>query len=129
MAQPRDQAIDLDAWQLAALARLGTLCHLNFDFLTIIQIFRRHPETSGCDLFNRAGWVIAIFTQFKPRRILATFARVRFRTDTVHRNRQCFMCLRAQRAKRDSRRYQTFAYNSDRFHLFNLNRILHRFEI
>ena len=54
MAQSCDQAINLDSGQLATLAGLGTLCNLDFNLFTIIQIFGRDTKPTRCDLLDRA---------------------------------------------------------------------------
>ena len=43
-----------EARQLATRARLGTLCNLNFNFLTIVEIFGSDPKPPRCNLFNGA---------------------------------------------------------------------------
>src|SRR5690606_15376499 len=50
MAQARDEFGDLEAWQLAAFARLGALRDLDFDFTALVQVLRRDTETAGGDL-------------------------------------------------------------------------------
>ena len=46
MAHPGDVGVDLVTGQLAALAGLGPLGHLDLDVVSVDQILRRHPEAT-----------------------------------------------------------------------------------
>ena len=74
VAEPRDQAVDLDAGKLAALAGLCALRHLNLNFLAVVQIFRGHAETARGNLLDRAGRVVAILAKPEARRVFAALA-------------------------------------------------------
>ena len=74
MAQFGNKRIHLDAWQLAALARLCPLRDLNFQLFTIIQIFGCHAKPARGNLFNRTGRIIAIFAQFETGGIFPALA-------------------------------------------------------
>ena len=52
-ADPRDVVVDLVARQLAALARLGALGHLDLDLVGVDQVVDRHPEAARRDLLDR----------------------------------------------------------------------------
>ena len=108
----------LDAGQLPAFTGLGALCDLDFDLAAVVQIFRCHTEPPRCDLLDCTGRIVAIGAGLVARCILAAFTGIGFGPDTVHRDRQCFMRLRAERAQRDAGRYQALADIGDRFDFF-----------
>ena len=52
MACLGDNLVHLEAGQLTALSRLGTLGHLDLDLFGIHQVFGGHTETSGGNLLG-----------------------------------------------------------------------------
>ena len=52
MTQPRDVVIDLVSGQLAALAGLGALRHLDLDLVGIHEVRRGHTEAARCHLLD-----------------------------------------------------------------------------
>ena len=129
VAKPGNQAVNLDAGKLAALAGLCALRNLDLDFLATVQIFGGDTKPPGGDLLDRAGRVVAILAKLEACRVLSTLAGIGFRADPVHRDRQRFMRLRAQRAKRDSGRYKSLADAGDRFNILKLDRLAANLEI
>src|SRR5947207_1006152 len=79
--------VDLAAGQLAALAGLGALCHLDLQHIGIDQVFGGDPEPAGSDLLDRRAHRIAVRQRLEPRGFLAAFAGVRLAADAVHRDR------------------------------------------
>ena len=115
---------NLEARQLPALARLGTLRDLDFDFLSGPQIFCRDAEASARNLLDRRIGIVAVGIGFEARRVLAALARHRLCANAVHRNRQSFVRLGAECAQRHSRRDKSFAYFSDRLDLVDYHGLL-----
>lgn len=69
VTQACNQGIHLAAWQLTALAGLGTLSHLDLHHIGTAQIFRRDTKATGCYLLDfgplygaMAGWVFTALT-------------------------------------------------------------------
>ena len=129
VAEPRDQAVDLDAGKLAALAGLCALRHLDLDFLAVVQIFRGHAETARGNLLDRAGRVVAILAKPEARRIFAALAGIGLGADAVHRDRQRLVRLGAERAERDARRDKPLADAGDGFDILDFHRLGNRLEI
>ena len=40
------------SWQLTALTRLGTLCHLDLNLICRGEVLGRHTKSTGCNLFD-----------------------------------------------------------------------------
>ena len=60
MAHPSDEFRDLEARQLAALARFSALGDFNLNFTTLIKVLCRHAEATRGDLFDCRIGVVAI---------------------------------------------------------------------
>ena len=54
VARLGDDFIHLKSWQLTALARLRSLCHLNLNLLCIDQVLGRYAKSSRCHLLGFA---------------------------------------------------------------------------
>ena len=93
VANLRDPRIDLRSRKMAALARLGSLCHLDLNLLCAHQILARHAEASGCDLFDRGVSIDAILSDMEPGGILSALAGVRLAMQMVHRDGHGLMGL------------------------------------
>ena len=104
--------------QLAALARLRALRHLDLQLVRVDQVFRSNTEASRSHLLDLRTQRIALlhrdvdddardarlerFALAHERitsGILATFAGIRFAADAVHRDRQRRVCLCRDRAQ------------------------------
>ena len=86
--------VDLLPGQLAALAGLGALRHLDLDVVGVGEVLRGHAEPAGRDLLDRAaplGVVEAV-------RVLAALTGVGLRAEPVHRDREGLVRLLADRA-------------------------------
>jgi hypothetical protein len=59
-AAPRDVLVHLVAGQLAALAGLGALRHLDLQLVGVHQVVRRHAEAARGHLLDRAAAPVAV---------------------------------------------------------------------
>ena len=100
VAQTGDQGGDLVAGELAALAGLGALGHLDFNLLRTGQISRRHTEAAAGHLFDRGVGQIAVFAALETFGILAAFSGVGLAPDAVHRDGEGLVGFRTEGAQR-----------------------------
>src|SRR2546422_10161855 len=89
----RNPRINLVARQLAALARLGALRHLDLQVLGVDQVLAGDAEPRRRDLFDGAPPRVAVRVSRVPGRILAALASVRLAADAVHRDGDRFVRL------------------------------------
>ena len=85
--------VDLVARQLAALAGLGALRHLDLDVVGVGEVLRGHAEPPGGDLLDRAAPLGVVETVG----VLAALAGVGLAAQPVHRDRQRLVGLLADR--------------------------------
>ena len=95
-----DPRVDLVARQLPAFARLGPLRHLDLDVVGVDEVLAGDAESRRGDLLDGAAPRIAVRVGDVARRILAAFAGVRLAAEAVHRDRQRFVRLLADRSVR-----------------------------
>ena len=100
------------AGQLAALAGLGALGHLDLQHLGVDQILRRHAETAGGDLLD-----FRVLLGLVARRILPALAGIRTRTQAVHGDGQRLVRLRRQCAQGHAGAVEAREDSADRFDL------------
>src|SRR5262245_14221879 len=100
MAHLRDHIIHLMAGELAALARLCPLYHLDLHHVGVDKIFGCHSEAPGRDLLDGGAHAIAIRQRLVAVSLLAALAGVGFAADPVHRYSESRMRLAADRAER-----------------------------
>ena len=110
--------VHLEARQLAALTRLGALCHFYLYLVGIHQIFRSDSETSGCHLLNGAAHI-----RSEACGVFTAFARIASPMQPVHGNCHCFMRFLTDSAERHGARNETFQYVFHRFHFVYGNRV------
>src|SRR5439155_26125942 len=97
-AHLRDPRIDLGPGELAALAGLGPLGHLDLKIGAVDEILAGHAEAAGGHLLDGAPPPVAVGITRVARRVLAALAGVRPAADAVHRDRQGLVRLLADRA-------------------------------
>src|SRR5690606_25153386 len=96
---PRDRIVDLAAGQLAALAGLRALRHLDLELVGVREIPDRDAEAAGRDLLDRGAARVAGRQRLEPRRILATLAGVALPAQAIHRDRERLVRLGRDRAE------------------------------
>src|SRR5690606_23989992 len=99
VADPCDRLVDLAAGQLAALAGLCALRHLDLQLVRVREIPDRHAEAARRDLLDRRAARIAGRQRLEARRILAALAGVALAADAVHRDRERLVRLGRDRAE------------------------------
>ena len=95
-----DVAVDLVARELAALARLGALRHLDLDLVGVREVVDRHAEAARGHLLDRGAARVAVGVGDVARRVLPALAGVRLAADPVHGDRERLVRLARQRAER-----------------------------
>ena len=100
VAHLRNPGVHLEAGQLAPLARLRALRHLDLQVVGVHQVLAGHAEPAGGDLLDRAPPEVAVYIRDVARRILASLAGVRLAAQAVHRNGERLVRLGADRAVR-----------------------------
>ena len=99
VADPGDDLIHLVARQLAAFAGLCALRHLDLQFARVHEVVARDAEAARGHLFDRALFRIAVGKRNVALLILAAFAGVRCRAETVHGDRHGLVRLLADGAE------------------------------
>mmetsp|Transcript_62362 Transcript_62362/g.174233 ORF Transcript_62362/g.174233 Transcript_62362/m.174233 type:complete len:1082 (+) Transcript_62362:2016-5261(+) len=87
-ARRGDVAGDLGARQLAALAGLGALRHLDLQLLRVGEVLHRHAEAARGDLLNGGLHGVAFGRGLVADGVLTALARVGEAADAVHRLRE-----------------------------------------
>ena len=100
VAHPADVLVDLVAGQLAALAGLRALGHLDLQLVGVDEVVDRHAEAPRGDLLDRRAAQVAVGVAAEAARVLAALARVRAPAEAVHRDRQRLVGLGGDRAER-----------------------------
>ena len=94
----RDPGIHLVPGQLAALARLRALRHLDLQIGAVHQVLARDAEPRRRDLLDRAAPPVAVGVGHVARGIFAALAGVGLAAEPVHRDRQRLVRFLADRA-------------------------------
>ncbi len=117
-----DPRVHLVGGKLAALARFGTLRHLDLQVVGVDQVLARDAEPAARDLLDgRAAQVAAGVGQIAVG-VLAALARVGPAAEPVHRDRQGLVCLGRQGAVRHGSRHEPLDDLADRFDLVQRDR-------
>ncbi len=123
MAHPGDNLVDLLTRQLAALAGLRALGHLDLQLVGVDQILTGDAEASRRDLLHRAAPPVAVVVADVTRLVLAALTGVALAADAVHRNRQCLVGFLADRAEGHRAGRETVQDRLDRFDLVERHRL------
>ena len=100
VADAGDFLIDFVAGQLAPLAGLGPLGHLDLQLLGADQVFAGHAEAAAGHLLDGATAAVAVGVGLEADRVFAPFARVALAADAVHGDRQRLVRFARDRAVR-----------------------------
>src|SRR5207237_3199793 len=110
----RDPRIDLPSRQLAALAGLGALGHLDLQIGRVDQVLARDAEPPGGHLLDRAPTPVTVGIAPVPRRVLAALAGIRAPADAVHRDGEGLVRLLADGAVGHRASGEPLQYRLDR---------------
>src|SRR5690606_26769588 len=99
VADPRDRLVDLAARQLAALAGLRALRHLDLQLVGVREIPDCDAEAPGRDLLDRRAARVAGRQRLEARRVLAAFAGIALAAQAIHRDRERLVRLGGDRAE------------------------------
>lgn len=80
----RNPGPDLVARELAALARLGSLRHLDLDVVRVGEVFSRDTESPGRDLFDRRSALRVVINSIATIPLPAFGDSVTFGVDNTH---------------------------------------------
>ena len=100
VAHRADVLVDLVAGQLAALAGLGALGHLDLQLVGVDEVVRGDAEAARGDLLDRRAAQVAVGVGLEAPRVLPALAGVRAAAEAVHRDRERLVRLRRDRAER-----------------------------
>ncbi len=95
---PGDPRVDLVSRQLAALARLGPLRHLDLQVVGVDEVLAGHPEPAARHLLDGRPPEVAVGVGEEPVGVLAALAGVGPRAQPVHRDREGLVRLGRDRA-------------------------------
>ena len=107
VAHVRDFVGNFMPRQLPAFARLGALGHLYLNHLRVSKVFYRYAEPAAGDLLDCAVERIAV-ALIVSGRVLAAFAGVAHRAQTIHGKGNCFVGFLADRSVRHRARAEAF---------------------
>src|SRR5207249_9907836 len=92
--------------ELAALARLGALRHLDLQLVAVDEVVAGHAEAARGHLLDGAPPPVAVRVALVADGILAALAGVRLAADPVHRDGEVLVRLAADRAERHRARLE-----------------------
>ena len=95
-----DPGVDLLAGQVAALAGLGALGHLDLNLKGTAQVTARHAKARACHLLDRGVLGVTVSQRGLATRVLAALAGVGTAVQAVHGDGHALVCLFANRAVR-----------------------------
>ena len=117
-----DPRVDLVAGELAALAGLGALGHLDLQIVRIDEVLAGDAEASGGHLLDGAAPLVAVGIPLIARRILAALAGVRLAAHPVHGDGERLVGLEADGAVGHGARGEAPDDGLDRLHLVERDR-------
>ena len=86
------------AGELSPFAGLGALRHFDLDLIGVDEILTRHAKSPRRNLLDRRPLAIAVGQGLEPLGVFAPLAGVALGAEPVHRDRERFMGLAADRA-------------------------------
>src|SRR5690606_6270438 len=129
MAYFSDPRVHLRAGELAALAGLRALGHLDLPFVGVNEVLARDTEATRCDLLDGAAAKVAILVRREAPAVFAAFAGVALPAEAVHGNRERLVGLSADRTERHRARREAMEDRFRGFHFFDRDRLPVGFEL
>ena len=124
-----DDRVHLVPRQLAALAGLGALGHLDLHHVGIDEVLGGHAEAARGHLLDRRAHGIAVGHGLEPVRLLAALAGIRLAADPVHRDREGRVRFARDRTERHRSRREPLDDFARRLDLVERRRRLGRDEL
>ena len=124
MPHPRDGLIHLVSGQLAALAGLGALRHLDLQLVGVDQVIRGDAEPRARHLLDRAAPLRA-----EARLVFSALARIALAADAVHRDGQRLVRFLRNRAVAHGAGGEPLDDLLRRLHLFQRNRFVRALDL
>jgi len=123
--------VDLMTWQLSALSRLGSLCHLDLNIVGVYQIFSGNTKPAGRDLFDGRAFRVSrtVGEWVKAFCLFTAFTGIRLTTQLVHRHRQRGVRFIRNAAEGHSTGREAFHDLLGRLHFFKRNRLVRPVEV
>src|SRR5579872_1702661 len=107
MPEARNHFVDLMAGELAALAGLGALRHLDLQFVGVDEVVCGYAKTRRGDLLDGAAAKISVGVGLESCLVFSTFAGVGFAADAVHGDGQSLVGFLADGPERHGARGET----------------------
>ena len=120
-----DPRVHLVARELAALARLGALRHLDLQVVGVDEVLRRHAEATRRHLLDRGAAEVAVRVAHVAVGVFAALAGVRLAADAVHRDRERLVRFLRDRAVRHRAGREALDDLADRLDLVDRHRLAH----
>ena len=124
MASFRNHLVNLESWQLASLARFGSLSHLYLYLFGIDKILGSDTKSSACHLFGLRAEADSVTFRIETLRVLTALTSVAACSQLVHGKTDSLVSLFAQSTKRHSTRNKSSDDTFYRFYLVERYRIL-----
>ena len=118
----RDPRVHLVPGQLAALARLGALRHLDLQVIGVDEVLARHAEPAGGHLLDGGAAQVAVGVGAEPLGVLAALAGVGPAAEPVHRDGEGLVRLGGDRPVGHRPGGEPPHDRRDRLHLVNGDR-------
>ena len=119
----RDPRVHLGPGQLATLARLRALGHLDLEIVGVDEVLGGHPEAPGRHLVDRRAAEVAVRVADVAIGVFATLAGVRLAAEAVHRDGEVLVRLLGDRPVRHRTGREALHDLRDRLHLVERHRL------
>ena len=123
VAHPADVVVDLVSGELAALAGLRALGHLDLEVRGVDQVVGRDAEPARGHLLDRAVPPVAVGVRLVAAVVLAALAGVGARADAVHGDGEALMGFGTDGAERDGAGGEALDDDGGRLHLVDGDRL------
>mmetsp|Transcript_15954 Transcript_15954/g.39104 ORF Transcript_15954/g.39104 Transcript_15954/m.39104 type:complete len:753 (+) Transcript_15954:902-3160(+) len=107
---------DLESWKFSSFSRLGSLCHLDLNLVTVCKIFRSDTKTTRGHLLDAGSTVVG-----ESLGVFTTFSSVGTSSELIHGHGQSLVSFLTDRTKRHGSSGESLDNLADRFHFFKRN--------